>query len=253
MPMSGMWSSKMESLLDEKECYKEDPITYETFTSQYDNDKVMFFKYDYKKYDYSDELYWDKDNNYNYEWIDLVIKEYNLEFGDSWRFDHKHNGDGGFMFWRKHSKRPIIHSDFKICGRGHLWKARRFVKDVEGELKVIVMMVKVKSNLFCCGETFETEKERLHKKTIERLMGLGKNNDYWFKKSVIEERYRGDKKKLREIKKLHKTIFEEYKNEYGALLDKYNYSKSCYRQKAKSDLDYIKKLAYKKFPPPPLY
>jgi len=123
-------------------------ITYETFTSQYDNDKVMFFKYDYKKYDYSDELYWDKDNNYNYEWIDLVIKEYNLEFGDRWCFDHKHNGDGGFMFWRKHSKRPIIHSDFKICSNGHLWKARRFVKDVEGELKVIVMMVKVKSNLF---------------------------------------------------------------------------------------------------------
>ena len=118
-------------------------ITYETFTSQYDNDKVMFFKYDY-----SDELYWDKDNNYNYEWIDLVIKEYNLEFGDRWCFDHKHNGDGGFMFWRKHSKRPIIHSDFKICSNGHLWKARRFVKDVEGELKVIVMMVKVKSNLF---------------------------------------------------------------------------------------------------------
>ena len=126
----------------------EDPITYETFTSQYDNDKVMFFKYDHEKYDYSDELYWDKDNNYNYEWIDLVIKEYNLEFGDRWRFDHKHNGDGGFMFWRKHSKRPIIHSDFKICKRGHLWKARRFVKDVEGELKVVVMMVKVKSNLF---------------------------------------------------------------------------------------------------------
>ena len=99
--------------------------------------------------------------------------------------------------------------------------------------------------------TYETEKESLHKKTIERLMGLGKNSDYWFKKSVIEERYRGDKKKLREIKKLHKTIFEEYKNEYGALLDKYNYSKSCYRQKAKSNLYYINILAYKKFPPNP--
>ena len=47
------------------------------------------------------------------------------------------------------------------------------------------------------------------------------------------------------------NIIEDYKNEWGALLDKYNYSKSCYRQKAKSNLDYIKKLAYNKFPPNP--
>ena len=52
------------------------------------------------------------------------------------------------MFWRKHGKRPIIHSDFKICSNGHLWKAKRNIKDVEGKLKVIVTMVKVKSNLF---------------------------------------------------------------------------------------------------------
>ena len=122
-------------------------ITYETFTSQYDNDKVMLFKYNGKEYDYSDELYWDKDN-YKYEWINLVIKEYNLEFGDTWCFDHKHKADDAFMFWRKHGKRTIIHSDFKICSNGHLWKARRYVKDVKGKLKVSFVMVKVKSNLF---------------------------------------------------------------------------------------------------------
>ena len=126
--------------------------------------------------------------------------------------------------------------------------AEEIVKDIVEEEKPKKPKFKVIKK---CEETYKTEKERLHKKTVERLMGLGKNSDYWFKKSVIEERYRGDKKKLREIKKLHKTIFEDYKNEWGALLDKYNYSKSCYRQKAKSNLDYIKKLAYNKFPPNP--
>lgn len=96
-------------------------ITYETFTSQYDNDKVMFFKYDYKKYDYSDELYWDKDN-YKYEWFKLVIKEYKLKLGTKYWFDHKHNGDGGFMFWKK--KKRYICNDFKICRQGHLWKQK---------------------------------------------------------------------------------------------------------------------------------
>ena len=137
---------------------EEPTITYETFDSQYDNDKVMLFKYDGDKYDYSDELYWDKDN-YKYEWINLVIKEYNLEFGDRWCFDYKHQTDNAFMFWRKHSKRPIIHCDFKICSKGNLWKAKRDVKDVEGKLKVIVSMIKVKSNLF--EEEEEEEKPKI--------------------------------------------------------------------------------------------
>tara|TARA_R110000823_G_scaffold307272_1_gene429883 strand:+ start:3091 stop:3684 length:594 start_codon:yes stop_codon:yes gene_type:complete len=136
-----------------KPVVEEEPtITYETFTSQYDNDKVMLFKYDGEKYDYSDELYWSKDkDNYKYEWINLVIKEYKLESGDRWCFDYKHKADDGFMFWRKHSKRPIIHCDFKICSNGHLWKQKINIENLTTK------MIKVKSNLF--GEEEEVVEE----------------------------------------------------------------------------------------------
>ena len=135
-----------------EEYEEEEPtITYETFASQYDNDKVMLFKYDGEKYDYSDELYFSKDKgNFKYEWINLVIKEYKLEYGDRWCFDYKHQTDDAFMLWRKHSKRPIIHCDFKICSRGHLWKQKIDIENLKTE------MIKVKSDLF--GEEEEVKK-----------------------------------------------------------------------------------------------
>ena len=134
--------AELAVLVREKE--EEEPtITYETFTSQYDNDKVMLFKYDSKKYDYSDELYWSKDKgNYKYEWINLVIKEYKLEFGYNYWFDYKHQTDDAFMFWRQHSIKPKILADFKICSDGHLWKRKIDIENLKTK------MIKVKSNIF---------------------------------------------------------------------------------------------------------
>ena len=114
-------------------------ISYHTWISQNDGDKVIQFIYDGNKYDYSDELYWNK-NNYEYKWFDLVIKEYNLKLGNTYWLDHKHNADNGFSFWVKR-KRHIC-NDFKICSLGHLWK-QKF-----STIKNSKMYIKVKKNIF---------------------------------------------------------------------------------------------------------
>ena len=134
------WNTSSEWDSDDSEEYDDLQITYQTFINEKDGDKVMLFKYDGNKYDYSDELYWEK-NEYEYKWFDLVIKEYNLKLGEPIYFNYKCNSDDGFMFWKK--KRSKLINDFRICSKGHLWKAKIvYVNDISN-----VFMKKVKSNI----------------------------------------------------------------------------------------------------------
>ena len=52
---------------------------------------------------------------------------------------------------------------------------------------------------------------------------------------------------IRLIKTLHNQIFKEYKEAYGALLDKYNITKSCYRKDACATLSKLGRKVYREF------
>jgi len=96
-------------------------------------------------------------------------------------------------------------------------------------------------------KTYKYEYEQLIKITLDRLRGLGKESNYFLKKSEAEEKYGNDKVMIKSIKKLHNQIFNEYKERYGALLDKYNITKSCYRQKAVERLKQLSRKVYREF------
>ena len=95
--------------------------------------------------------------------------------------------------------------------------------------------------------TYEYEYKQLINRTLDRLRRLGKESNYWLKKSEAEEKYGNDKVMIRLIKILHNQIFNEYKEPYGALLDKYNITKSCYRKDACATLSKLGRKVYREF------
>ena len=95
--------------------------------------------------------------------------------------------------------------------------------------------------------TYTYEYKQLKNRTSDRLRGLGKESNQWLKKSEAEEKYGNDKVMIRLIKTLHNQIFKEYKEAYGALLDKYNITKSCYRKDACATLSKLGRKVYREF------